>query len=60
MRKIKDILKLAVVLLWFVIAVMVLLKSYKLFIKGYQLLGNGIEHPSIESLKEDWKGDAVE
>lgn len=60
MRKIKDVLQLAIVVLWFVIAVMVLLKSYKLFVRGYQMLGNEIKHPSIETLKEEWKGDAEE
>lgn len=60
MRKMKDVLQLAIVVLWFVIAVMVLLKSYKLFVRGYQMLGNEIEHPSIETLKEEWKGDVAE
>jgi len=60
MREIKHVLQMTVVLLAFVFAVMVLLKSCKVFVQGYQMLGNKVEHPSIGIMEEDWKENTTE
>lgn len=48
MREIKYVLQTAIMLICFAILMLVLLKSYQLLIQGYRVLGNMIEHPSIE------------
>ena len=43
MRQVKHVLQITVVLFFFVVAVMVLLKSYNIYVRGYQQLGGLIE-----------------
>lgn len=49
MKQMKMFLQTAVQLFFFIIAVMVLLRSYNIYVRGFQELGRLIEHPSIES-----------
>jgi len=60
MREIKYVLQTAVLLFFFVLSVIVLLNAYRLFARGYQVLGNKIDHSSIEIIAEDYRGENAE
>lgn len=53
MKQMKMFLQTAVQLFFFILAVMLLLQSYNIYVRGFRELGRMIEHPSIESREYD-------